>query len=68
MVICCNCKNEMVVSEVGVPAIWNQSHTYFGDKVECPKCKNSVLICNNQPVHITKDEYDMFKNKIDIES
>jgi hypothetical protein len=51
MLICVECKKEMICLENGFGARYGESHVYPGDRYVCPKCYNEVITTNKEAVH-----------------
>lgn len=62
MIICINCKKEMVCIKNGVDVRYGKDHThaYSGDLYECSKCYYKVVFTNTTP------RYDEFIKPSDI--
>lgn len=53
MIICSNCKEEMVCSRTGVLVLWNVSHGRKGDEFKCPKCENTTTVLNGSSYSVS---------------
>jgi DNA-directed RNA polymerase subunit RPC12/RpoP len=52
LVICANCKKEMVCIKTGKTAIFGKGHCYVGDEFACKTCGAKTLICTGAPYYI----------------
>lgn len=51
MVVCVECKKEMVCVENGLGVRYGNSHVYAGDKYQCKKCLKEIIYTNNSSIH-----------------
>ena len=51
MIVCGNCKLEMICVKTGRPMVWGDSHVYSGDEFECKGCGSKVCHAHGQAHH-----------------
>ncbi|PNV83811.1 MAG: hypothetical protein C0610_16660 [Desulfobacteraceae bacterium] len=52
MIVCTNCRKEMVCCRTGVLVLFGTSHGYAGDEFECPECGNKTIDTNASPYQV----------------
>jgi DNA-directed RNA polymerase subunit RPC12/RpoP len=51
MIICVQCRKEMLPDKNGVGADYGNGHVYPGDRYKCPECGYMALATNGRPVY-----------------
>lgn len=51
LIICVECKKEMICTCTGKTVVYNGSHCYGGDEFSCSNCENKIIVCSGQPYY-----------------
>jgi len=53
MIVCTNCRKEMVCSRTGMLVLFGTSHAYSGDEFQCADCGSFAISTNSNPHQIS---------------
>ena len=64
-VVCVNCKTEMVITLIGIPAVeldaYGKAYNIcYGDIATCPLCMNQVIARWGSPIHVHEARFAEF--------